>query len=128
MLDTVVAVLLGQRYFFAGGHQMVVSTIRWAPALVGLGEVHLVLSGFLVATAYLAGPVLAVVWALPWRPAATVSVRRTALLNLVVARTVLAIASMASSAQLRRHLMVWKVFAPRSGTPERWAADRVHAP
>ena len=107
MLGTLAMLLLGQRYFFVTGQQAVVSTIRWAPGFVGLDDAPLALSGAFVTASFFAGPLLAVAWALPpdCAPAA--------LLRVVVARSALALASMVTVAPLRRHLMVWKIFAPR---------------
>ena len=106
-LGTVTATLLGQRYFFATGHQAVISTIRWAPALAVLDHVHVVVSGVLVTAAFFAGPILGVLWALPPGAPSHAGVR------VVAVRAALAAANMATTMVLRRHLMVWKIFAPR---------------
>jgi GPI ethanolamine phosphate transferase 3 subunit O len=108
-LAVVGALLLGQRFFFATGQQAVVSAIRWAPGFVGVDDARLLwLSGALVTVTFFAGPLLAVMWA-----ATPGGARPRALLLVVVVRAALAAACLAATLVLRRHLMLWKVFAPR---------------
>jgi len=58
-LHLVLVSLLADRFFFATGHQATFSTIRWAPGFIGIQDMHFVLSGALVTSAYFAGPILA---------------------------------------------------------------------
>ncbi|KAF9653591.1 alkaline phosphatase-like protein [Thelephora ganbajun] len=122
--------LLGLHVFYGTGHQSTISSIQWkaaflltsalrypiSPALVILNTFG---SQFLLA---LASPLLAT-----WNVSPTTSkvtngpnsgivVKRNALraaLGMMMYFEVLLIGSATSAAWLRRHLMVWKVFAPR---------------
>jgi len=122
--------LLGLHVFYSTGHQSTISSIQWkaaflltstlqyptSPALVILNTFG---PQFLLA---LASPLLAT-----WNVSPTTSkvtagsesslvVKRNALkaaLGMMIYFEVLLIGSAASAAMLRRHLMVWKVFAPR---------------
>jgi len=120
----VAAMLVGQRYYFATGHQAVVSTIRWAPAFVGLDEANILLSGALVMANYLGGHLLALAWLVP-ADHDSGPVHWGGLRGGVLVRLVLAAASMATVWHLRRHLMVWKIFAPRYACPNTWGLHAV---
>ncbi|CAE6416798.1 unnamed protein product [Rhizoctonia solani] len=115
--------LLGNVAFFATGHQAVLSTIQWksafvgfptlaypfSPALVGLNT----FGGFILSA--LAVPLLAL-WNLDPAPGSEDRAVRDTLrvaLGVVLYRSVELVGSAITAAWLRRHLMVWKVFAPR---------------
>ncbi|KAJ1304718.1 hypothetical protein OPQ81_005856 [Rhizoctonia solani] len=115
--------LLGNIAFFATGHQAVLSTIQWksafvgfptltypfSPALVGLNT----FGGFILSA--LAVPLLAL-WNVDPAPGSEDrAVRDTfrVALGVVLYRSVELVGSAITAAWLRRHLMVWKVFAPR---------------
>ena len=122
--------LLGLHVFYGTGHQSTISSIQWktaflltstlkypvSPALVILNTFG---PQFLLA---LASPLLATWNFSPTTSKAAVGsesgivVKRNALkagLGMMMYFEVLLIGSAASAAWLRRHLMVWKVFAPR---------------
>lgn len=122
--------LLGLHVFYGTGHQSTISSIQWktaflltstlrhpiSPALVILNTFG---PQFLLA---LASPLLATWNVSPTTSKATTSpesgivVKRNALkaaLGMMMYFEVLLIGSATSAAWLRRHLMVWKVFAPR---------------
>ena len=117
--------LLALHTFYATGHQSTISSIQWKSAFVltstlrrPLSPLSVVLNTFgpqaLVA---LAGPLLAL-WNTPPlpHPAAAAHARREAVraaLGLMLYHATLLLGSAASAAWLRRHLMVWKIFAPR---------------
>lgn len=117
--------LLAHVSFFATGHQAVVSSIQWSSAFVGFPTLTYPFAPVLVALNTLAGPALTtlavplfVFWNVPptLRDQAPVVVpRHLARAGLAYATyfAVVGLASAACSAWLRRHLMVWKVFAPR---------------
>ncbi|EUC64107.1 GPI ethanolamine phosphate transferase [Rhizoctonia solani AG-3 Rhs1AP] len=122
--DSVAALcLLGNIAFFATGHQAVLSTIQWksafvgfptltypfSPALVGLNT----FGGFILSA--LAVPLLAL-WNVDPSPGSEDRAVRDTLrvaLGVVLYRSVELVWSAITAAWLRRHLMVWKVFAPR---------------
>lgn len=117
--------LLALHTFYATGHQSTISSIQWKSAFVltstlrrPLSTLSVVLNTFgppaLVA---LAAPLLAL-WNTPPlpHPAAAAHARREAVraaLGLMLYHAALLLGSAASAAWLRRHLMVWKIFAPR---------------
>lgn len=117
--------LLALHTFYATGHQSTISSIQWksafvltpavtypsSPLMVGVNEFG---PQFLLA---MATPLLAL-WnlaPLP-HPLSTVQARREsvrAALGMSLYHSVLLLGSATASAWLRRHLMVWKIFAPR---------------
>ncbi|EJU04330.1 hypothetical protein DACRYDRAFT_76742 [Dacryopinax primogenitus] len=135
--------LLGQLLFFTTGHQAVMSTIQWKSAFIGFPAVTYPFSPLLVGLNFagpvflsaLAVPLLAM-WQVS--PVITTSqpekVKNTSAdtnantsagkvhvlpdtlkscIGFSLTNSLLALSSAASAAWLRRHLMVWKVFAPR---------------
>jgi len=116
--------LLAQLAFFSTGHQAVISTLQWKTAFV-LTATRSVFSPFTVVSNTL-GPIFVVALSAPllgmWlisplpQPAANNTVIRKTLktaLGFSIYFSTLLLSSAASAAWFRRHLMVWKVFAPR---------------
>lgn len=121
--EILVLVLLGQAAFFATGHQAVFTTLQWKSAFVGTSTVVYPLSPLLVALNGWGGPIL-LAFAVPlitlWNVSPVpngavplVADTLQAALGFVLHLSALTTASALCSAWLRRHLMVWKVFAPR---------------
>jgi phosphatidylinositol glycan class O len=121
--DVVPLVLLGLLAFFATGHQAVLASIQWKAAFVGFRTVTYPWSPLLViintwgplALAALCVPLLAL-WNVSPKPnGATPVLAHTvqAALAFIIYLTGITLASAVTAAWLRRHLMVWKVFAPR---------------
>jgi phosphatidylinositol glycan class O len=117
--------LLAHALFFATGHQAALSTIQWKTAFVGLRTVVYPLSPLLVITNTL-GPFFLLAVCVPllvlWKTTPTVGAAppMPTLRHLVKAglgfsshHALVALSSAACAAFLRRHLMVWKIFAPR---------------
>ncbi|KAH9895692.1 hypothetical protein C8Q73DRAFT_728821 [Cubamyces lactineus] len=117
--------LLAVHAFFATGHQAAIPSIQWKAAFVLTPTLTYPLSPLLVTLntlgphflIALAAPLLALwnVAPLP-QPAADVRVRLDAVrasLGMMLYHAVLLLSSAVCSAWLRRHLMVWKIFAPR---------------
>ncbi|OSC98114.1 hypothetical protein PYCCODRAFT_1480848 [Trametes coccinea BRFM310] len=117
--------LLAVHAFFATGHQAAIPSIQWKAAFVLTPTLTYPLSPLLVTLntlgphflIALAAPLLALwnVAPLP-QPAADVRVRRDAAragLGMMLYHATLLLSSAMCSAWLRRHLMVWKIFAPR---------------
>jgi phosphatidylinositol glycan class O len=121
--DIVPLVLMGFIGFFATGHQAVLTSIQWKSAFVGLKSVtypwsplYIILNSFgpLALSAFFI-PLLTT-WNISPRPQSTIPVLAHTLqlvLAFLMYHTALAFASALSAAWLRRHLMVWKIFAPR---------------
>ncbi|CAN8005931.1 unnamed protein product [Ixodes pacificus] len=108
--------LLGQLGFFATGHQTTFSTVQWKAAFVGarLEGPPMALGMLKVLANTFAGPLLCatslpllVTSPLDWKAMVRTATCYSALLLLQVCST------MGSCLLLRRHLMVWAVFAPR---------------
>ncbi|KZV66984.1 hypothetical protein PENSPDRAFT_654420 [Peniophora sp. CONT] len=122
--------LLGQLAFFSTGHQAVLSTIQWKAAFVLVRVVRYPWAPLTVALNTFgplflfafAAPLLALWNAPPLDTAASPpknnipAARQGALragLGVMCYFGALVVGSAVSAAALRRHLMVWKVFAPR---------------
>lgn len=121
--DVVPIALSGFLTFFATGHQAVISSIQWKSAFVGFSTASYLFSPVLVVLntwggfflSAIAVPLLAI-WNIAPRPRESIPTLAHALqvtLAFLVYHTVVAFASAITAAWLRRHLMVWKVFAPR---------------
>jgi phosphatidylinositol glycan class O len=121
--DAVPLALLSLLAFFVTGHQAVLATIQWKAAFVGFETVTYPWSPLLVilntwgptALVALCVPLLAV-WNVSPRPNGSVPVLGHTLQMALAFSTYFAaitLASAVTAAWLRRHLMVWKVFAPR---------------
>jgi phosphatidylinositol glycan class O len=115
--------VLAHLLFFATGHQAVLSSIQWKTAFIGVTSVVYPISPLLVAIntfgpfalVALAVPLLAL-WNVSPRPSGKVPIVADSLqaaLGFTLYFSTCAFTSALFSAHLRRHLMVWKVFAPR---------------
>ncbi|BGP44443.1 mannose-ethanolamine phosphotransferase gpi13 [Rhodotorula kratochvilovae] len=117
--------LLAHLSFFATGHQAALSSIQWSSAFIGFPTLTYPFSPLLVALNTLASFVLTAV-ALPlfvlWNVPPPLKDQGALLAPRHLLRAgagylayfaALALASAACAAVLRRHLFVWKVFAPR---------------
>ncbi|TIB11692.1 hypothetical protein E3P89_02174 [Wallemia ichthyophaga] len=114
---------LGHLVFYATGHQAVLSTLQWKAAFVGFPTLSYPYAPLLVGANTLAGFVLPATF-LPlliyWKRAPRVNgsapldthLLRTACAFLAY-HSAIALAAMGAAGYFRRHLMVWKVFAPR---------------
>lgn len=115
--------MLAHLVFFATGHQAVLSSIQWKTAFIGVSTVVYPISPLLVAIntfgpfafVALAVPLLAL-WNVSPRPSGKVPIIADSLqaaLGFMLYFSACTFTSALFSAHLRRHLMVWKVFAPR---------------
>ncbi|KAJ3142884.1 mannose-ethanolamine phosphotransferase gpi13 [Geranomyces variabilis] len=122
-LHMVAAYLLGSRYFFATGHQSTLASIQWDVGYIGLKELNWTLSPLMLVLNTFAGPLLfalsaplLAVWKRPLLHRAEARFARQLgqgvlmymgmVLTSAVSATLLA-------GHFRRHLMVWRVFAPK---------------
>ncbi|ORY23418.1 phosphoethanolamine N-methyltransferase [Naematelia encephala] len=121
--DAVPLALLGFIGFFATGHQAVLTSIQWKAAFVGFESVTYPFSPLLViintwgpfALSALAIPLLAI-WNVSPIPSGNIPIIAHSLqlsIAFITYHTTVTFASAICAAWLRRHLMVWKVFAPR---------------
>ncbi len=117
--------LLALHTFYATGHQSTISSIQWKAAFVltstlkyPISPVLVVLNEFSAQFLLALGTPLVALWnlaPLP-HPTAIVQARREsvrAALGMMLYHGTLLLGSAVASAWLRRHLMVWKIFAPR---------------
>ncbi|KAI5116507.1 hypothetical protein M0805_004670 [Coniferiporia weirii] len=116
---------LGVLAFHATGHQATISSLQWKSAFLltpvvayYASRVAVTLNTFGPQIALASAAPLLALWQRPSTPGATArtgalgaSVR--AAVGVMLCYSVLLLSSAASAAWLRRHLMVWKVFAPR---------------
>lgn len=124
-LSVTTLVLLGFLLFFATGHQAVLSSIQWKTAFVGFPKLTYPFSPLLVVTNTL-GPFILSAAALPllvfWNVTPSLKNGPTipllsnlvnASLAFILYHTAVTLSTALFASHLRRHLMVWKVFAPR---------------
>lgn len=125
LLSVNTVALWGFILFFATGHQAVLSAIQWKTAFIGFPVLTYPFSPLLVILNTL-GPFILSAAAIPllvfWNVAPSfkggnsipiLSNLLTACLGLILYHTTVTLSSAIFAAYLRRHLMVWKVFAPR---------------
>lgn len=121
--DVVPLALLGLLAFFATGHQAVLASIQWKSAFTLFEEVVYPWSPLLViintwgptAFVIIAIPLLALWNVSPRANSSTPVLAHTVQVALatIIYFAAITLASAVTAAWLRRHLMVWKVFAPR---------------
>ncbi|KAJ2403553.1 mannose-ethanolamine phosphotransferase gpi13 [Coemansia sp. RSA 2526] len=113
--------------YFATGHQFTLVSIQWSTAFVGVREMQLVVCGIIVALNTLGSFVLTAACmplAVLWNESLGTQLLRLAPDNYISRITgagaayaayhaVVSVSSAACAAWFRRHLMVWKIFAPR---------------
>lgn len=115
--------LLGHVLFFTTGHQASFTNIQWKPAFIGVYSVVYPVSPLLVGLNTYGGYILLAL-AIPllalWNVSPTPRGRTPviadtlqAMLGFIIQYTSITFTSAFFAAWLRRHLMVWKVFAPR---------------
>ncbi|KAF9559692.1 mannose-ethanolamine phosphotransferase gpi13 [Mortierella alpina] len=126
LLPTVVLSLLGNLLFFATGHQATLSSVQWSAAFIGVPTLNYFFSPILVIINTL-GPFilcaaalpLVVLWKLPPKADKLGKIvlfpelTRLCLMMMMHQSLVLAANMFFTGGMFRRHLMVWKVFAPR---------------
>ncbi|KAJ2795649.1 mannose-ethanolamine phosphotransferase gpi13 [Coemansia furcata] len=122
--QTCLMAMLAYVDYFSTGHQFTLVSIQWSTAFVGVREMHLVVCGAIVALNTLGSFVLAaccVPLAVLWNespvglaPPGRLVARLVGTASLYMGyHGVVAASSAANAAVFRRHLMVWKIFAPR---------------
>ncbi|KAI8359338.1 hypothetical protein B0O80DRAFT_494892 [Mortierella sp. GBAus27b] len=126
LLPTIVLSLMGNLFFFATGHQATLSSIQWSSAFIGVQTLNMVISPILVVVNTL-GPFLicaaavplVVLWKLPPKGDSLGKIvlfpelTRLCLMMMMHQSLVLVASMFFTGGMFRRHLMVWKVFAPR---------------
>lgn len=125
--QTTMMALLSYLGYFATGHQFTLVSIQWSTAFVGVKEMQLVICGVIVALNTMGSFVLTSI-CVPlvglWNESLGSQVLRLAPSNYIAGVTssavayaiyhcLISISSAALAAWFRRHLMVWKIFAPR---------------
>ncbi|KAF9973247.1 mannose-ethanolamine phosphotransferase gpi13 [Actinomortierella ambigua] len=126
LLPVTVFSLLGNLLFFATGHQATLSSIQWGSAYVGVTTMNYHVAPLLVVVNTL-GPFMLVAAAVPlitlWKMAPKADrtgkivvfseLTRICLMMMMHQSLVLVANMFFTGGLFRRHLMVWKVFAPR---------------
>lgn len=114
--------LLGSSHFFTTGHQATIPSIQWDAGFIPVDTIvfpftHLFIlfntfgSQILVA---LAVPLIAQWKISPSKePSSLLTITARTSLTLVAYQTVVTLSSMVFAMHFRRHLMIWKIFAPR---------------
>ncbi|KAJ2886913.1 mannose-ethanolamine phosphotransferase gpi13 [Coemansia aciculifera] len=125
--QTSMMAILAYLDYFSTGHQFTLVSIQWSTAFIGIREMQLVICGVIVALNTLGSFILAsacVPMAVLWNESLGSRVLKLApesfVARLAGAATlyagyhaVVATSSAVNAAVFRRHLMVWKIFAPR---------------
>lgn len=114
--------LLGSFHFFTTGHQATIPSLQWNVAYIASSSIvfpitHLALIFNTFASQILVSlsvPLL-VLWKVPpsKTPSPLLRLAARSGLSLILYQSVIALSSMIFALHFRRHLMVWKIFAPR---------------
>lgn len=122
LISVVVLCLLGYLHFFTTGHQATLQSIQWEIGFmftetISFPITHLAiilntLGSFILVA--LAVPLLSL-WKIPPtnKPVALVSKIAEGSMTMLIYQTCLTLVTLITTNNLRRHLMVWKIFAPR---------------
>ena len=120
-MDVIPLALLGIHMFYGTGHQSTISSLQWKSAFLLTPTVTYPFSPITVVLNSL-GPIFLMALGTPllalWNraPSAASQIKRESTLSslgVMVYYNALLLGTCVSAAILRRHLMVWKVFAPR---------------
>jgi phosphatidylinositol glycan class O len=124
-LFSIVLFLLGQRFFFSTGHERTLSSIQYEVGFLGLEKVNWFISPILILFNTYGGQVLfnlGIPLLVIWKRPALLSKEREALFmdelwTLMSSYSLLLLINITSSTvfagHFKRHLMVWRVFAPK---------------
>ena len=122
LITPVIFSLLGYQHFFATGHQATIPSVQWDAGFVTTETIifpftHLniflnTFGPFIITC--LSVPLISL-WAIPpsSKPITLLSYIVTNITTVITHQSLIAISSFIFAAHFRRHLMVWKIFAPR---------------
>lgn len=122
LVAVVVFGLLGYQHFFSTGHQATLPSIQWDVGFVTtqtivfpFTQVNILLNTFGSFFIICIAVPLITLWRIPpsAKPIALLSQVVTNVTTLLTYQTIISIMSFIFAAHFRRHLMVWKIFAPR---------------
>ena len=118
-LYTLLFHLLAQRTFFSTGHQRALASIQYEIGFIGMEKVNWIVSPLLILlntfgghVLFSFGLVLIAFWRRPWQDIRMKDVYHVAVCHLVISLLGLCVTT-ALAGHFRRHLMVWRVFAPK---------------
>ncbi|CAG8578568.1 279_t:CDS:2 [Paraglomus brasilianum] len=121
LLSAAIFTLMSMFYFFATGHQSTISSIQWSTGFIGITETSYLISPILITLntfgsqiLFSAAVPLAALWNLP--PKREVPMYQNVMkvvLYYMLYNSLLTLSASFFAAWFRRHLMVWKIFAPR---------------
>lgn len=119
-IGPVILAMLGNSHFFSSGHQATIPSIQWESAFIPMTTIIYPFSPLLV-VANTFGPQfftacsvsLISLWKKAPKSEGLLSGAAKAGLSFILYQTAVTLSSMVFAAWFRRHLMVWKVFAPR---------------
>lgn len=114
--------LLGASHFFTTGHQATIPSIQWDAGFIPVDTIVMPITHLFILFNTFGSQIL-VSLSVPlvtlWKispskePSSLLTVTTRAALTLVLYQTVVTLSSMIFAMHFRRHLMIWKIFAPR---------------
>lgn len=114
--------LLGAAHFFTTGHQATLPSIQWDAGFIPAESIVFPLThAFILFNTFgsqilisLAVPLVSL-WKIPpsKEPSSLLTITNRASCTLILYQTVVTLSSMIVAMNFRRHLMIWKIFAPR---------------
>ncbi|EGV61911.1 hypothetical protein CANTEDRAFT_125231 [Yamadazyma tenuis ATCC 10573] len=122
LISPIIFGLLAYQNFFSTGHQATIPSIQWDVAFLTNDDImfpfthiNLVLNNFGSFILVCLAIPLVILWRVPPtnKPIAVLSQVISITTSLITYQTLLSLSSFIFTAHFRRHLMVWKIFAPR---------------
>ncbi|CAB4489695.1 unnamed protein product [Rhizophagus irregularis] len=114
-LETIIFSLCGTLFFFSTGHQATISSIQWSVGFIGIDEANFTITPILITLNTLSSQIL-FTCAIPllafWNRSSNYSLTRT-IIYYNLYNSIITTSTAIWAAWFRRHLMVWKIFAPR---------------
>ncbi|KAG0175166.1 mannose-ethanolamine phosphotransferase gpi13 [Apophysomyces sp. BC1015] len=105
---------LGHHIFFVTGHQVIFTSLPWKAAFIGFDDMNYYGGGILVLLSTLTGYILSWIgWAVLLAENGGPQQRQPFVLLLALLQSIPTFLSAVFILVLRRHLMTWKIFAPR---------------
>ncbi|GBB84186.1 hypothetical protein RclHR1_10810001 [Rhizophagus clarus] len=118
-LEIVLFSLCGTLFFFSTGHQATISSIQWSVGFIGIDEANFTITPILIALNTLSSQILftcAIPLLVFWNRSSSnliyYSLTKT-IIYYILYNSITTTSTAIWAAWFRRHLMVWKIFAPR---------------
>ncbi|CAB4413534.1 unnamed protein product [Rhizophagus irregularis] len=118
-LETIIFSLCGTLFFFSTGHQATISSIQWSVGFIGIDEANFTITPILITLNTLSSQILftcAIPLLVFWNRSSNNLIYYSLTKTIIyynLYNSIITTSTAIWAAWFRRHLMVWKIFAPR---------------